>query len=407
MKLKTKKSIDDRWGKIGLTHLNGLAWILGRILRRDHGLFPARVIVAAKFQGMGSLIIAKPALLLLRRAHPEARLIFWGTPATAVLAKEYPEFDEILILDDRNLFSALRSVASCLIRLWKLKVDWFLDLEPYSNVSAILSTLSCARNRAGFVVNFVRIRRNTYSHLVYLNRYGYLGEAYARLAGLLIPEKDQREAHDFGAWKFRMPPSKFAPNPYVVLNINAGDLALERRWPKEHFESLIDALLASNPSMKVILIGHGAFEEKECAGIRRRERLVDLAGKLSLSETFGVLRHAALVVSGDSAPLHMAISLDSVPVLGLYGPTRSQTYFCPWRKNAAALAVDIYCSPCVHHWNPPPCRGDNQCMKRLGVREVAEACGKLLGSPLLGEEPADHGSKSSYYPGLLYHNELW
>jgi ADP-heptose:LPS heptosyltransferase len=405
--LKLKKQLDNRFGRIALIFLNGLAWILGKILRIDHDALPVRVVVVAKFQGIGSLIMAKPALRLLRLAHPSARVVFWGTPSTAALAAECPEFDEILVLSDRSLLAAVVSVSSNLRRLWSERADWFFDLEPYSYFSAVLATLSCARNRAGFVFNVVPIRRYAYSHLVFLNRYRYLGEAYARLLGLAVPGGTEEQARDFGPWKFRLEPAPAVPKPYVAVNIHAGDLALERRWPKESFEALIDALLASDPALRVVLIGHGAFEAAESARIRRRERLIDLSGRLTLAETFRTLAHAALVVSGDSAPLHMAVSLDDVPVLGLYGPTRPLTYFCPWRKNALALSVDIYCSPCVHHWNPPPCLGDNQCMKRLSARDVARACGTLLKKPVEAAETASADAGAEYYPGLLYHNKLW
>ena len=42
-----------------------------------------------------------------------------------------PEFDEVLTLDDRTLWLAARTGLSTLIRLWRARVDWAVDLEVY------------------------------------------------------------------------------------------------------------------------------------------------------------------------------------------------------------------------------------------------------------------------------------
>lgn len=90
MNLKTKKRLDHLVGRPALALLNSLAWVLGRLLRIDHARLPVRTVVVAKFQGIGSLIMAKPALARLRRRHPSARIVFWGTPSTAALARLCP-----------------------------------------------------------------------------------------------------------------------------------------------------------------------------------------------------------------------------------------------------------------------------------------------------------------------------
>ena len=41
--------------------------------------------------------------------------------------------------------------------------------------------------------------------------------------------------------------------PYIIINPNASDLLLERRWPMEYFVSLIDALVIDWPNPIFIL----------------------------------------------------------------------------------------------------------------------------------------------------------
>src|SRR5437868_3136043 len=99
MRLETKRALDYYVGRPVLAVLNPAARLLGALLRPDHGIEPVRSILIVKFQGLGSLVLAKPSLAELRRSRPGAKILFWGTPAMRPLAEQMPEFDEILILD--------------------------------------------------------------------------------------------------------------------------------------------------------------------------------------------------------------------------------------------------------------------------------------------------------------------
>jgi ADP-heptose:LPS heptosyltransferase len=349
-------------------------------------------------------MIAKPALAELRRQRPGARIIFWGTRPMLPLAEQMPEFDEILVLDDRSIPRAARSALSSLYTLLRYRIDWALDLEVYSRLSSALVTMTSARNRTGFALEQLRSRR-VHTHLIYFNRYRHLGEAYARMVGLLLPAGVIVDEAEYGAWRFPLDRLPSAPASYIVVNIHAGDLALERRWSRESFEVLIDELLRRRPGTQVVLIGYGEAERAYCAGMKTRAQIVDLSGLLSLIDTFRLLAHADLVISNDSAPRHFALSTQA-KVVALFGPTRAETYLPRGRTNTAAAFVPLYCSPCVHYWEPLPCHGDNQCMKRLSVAHVLKMCCDLLGMdcdpPAANELLPNPAEQSTYYPGLVY-----
>jgi ADP-heptose:LPS heptosyltransferase len=405
MRLHTKRALDFYVGRPVLAVLQAAAWVLGGLLRRDHGVAPVRRILIAKFQGLGSLVIAKPAIAAVRRHYPDARITFWGTPSMLPLAREMPEFDDILVLDDRSLFGALRSIVVAVVRLWRDGVDWAFDLETYSRLSSVLITLSLARNRTGFALEQLRSRR-VHTHLVFFNRYLHIGEAYARLFGQLLPEGHEIDVREFGSWRFALEPiSSLRGQRYFLFNVHAGDLALERRWPRESFRVLIDRLLEKCPDASAVLIGHGANEVAYTAPLAQAPRTIDLSGKLSLTETIRAIANADLVVTNDTAPLHFALSTGA-KVVGLFGPTRAATYITPGRSGAAGAQIHLYCSPCVHHWEPPPCDGDNQCMKRLAPAFVFARCCEVLQLPPPEPEPGasspNGGASSSYYPGLVY-----
>ena len=98
--------------------------------------------------------------------------------------------------------------------------------------------------------------------------------------------------------------------------------------------------------------------------------IINLSGKTNLHELVETLRTADLLITNDTGPMHVANSLNT-NVLALFGPCSPKQYGLG--KNIKTIYKNVYCSPCVHEFVVPPCKGDNQCMKLISVDEVFEA----------------------------------
>jgi ADP-heptose:LPS heptosyltransferase len=72
--------------------------------------------------------------------------------------------------------------------------------------------------------------------------------------------------------------------------------------------------------------------------------VVDLCGRTRLAELAALMRHAALCVTNDSGPMHLAVAL-GIPVVSAFGPT-SPVRTGPYRRPEAVVRVDVPCSPC-------------------------------------------------------------
>lgn len=160
---------------------------------------------------------------------------------------------------------------------------------------------------------------------------------------------------------------------YIVINPNASDLRVERRWPKESFALILQNLLKEQPDLQLILIGNAA--EKEYVNsleglLRPSKNLINTAGKLNLSELIFILKHAALMLTNDTGPMHMAFALQT-KTIALFGPCSPDQYGA--KTNGVAFYKKVACSPCVHKYILPPCKGNNICMKHIGTEEVQDA----------------------------------
>jgi len=391
MKLKTKTLIDSWAGYPLVVFLNLLAIPLGKLLRRDHGFENTRVIVVCKLMGFGSIIQITPLLASLRRRFPSARLVFVTGAGNAQLCRRIACIDETLVLDDRSLGRIVASLPELLWRFWAMRVDFFFNLEVYSNIGNLLTVLSCARNRVGYYLKPRDMRaRGIYTHMVYFNRNAPIAQVYLQAArcvgitelhqGLIPPRIDASDRTALDA-KLAAAGCPSRQSGYLIVNPNASDLRTERRWPVEKYAALIQRLHVLHPEMPICVIG-GPGEEPIGAALTDGLSLppgsvFDLSGRLSLPELASLLKIARVFITNDSGPMHLAFALKT-PTVALFGPVLPEHYGGMPETSKAFVFRRVYCSPCVHHFLESPCRGDNQCMKLIGVEDVLPAVEALL-----------------------------
>jgi ADP-heptose:LPS heptosyltransferase len=378
-----------------------LAWVanvaarsLALVVRRDHDIDPpaVRAIVVAKLLGMGSIVQATPLLRDLRRTFRKARLTFLTTQANRELIERLDLVDEVLFVDDATTRTLFVSTARTIVELLKRKIDLYIDLEVYSASASILSLVSGARNRLGFYRHSARFKKGIFTHLTVFNPRAPICDIYRQLhvaaGGVKQGEPifgplAVREA-DSASLKETLARSGIDLAPrYVVVNPNASDLLLERRWPAERFVELISAL--ARRGEQIVLIG--ATSETEYVGVlvgrlptEARAYVRDTSGRLSLGELFALLNSAACVVTNDTGPMHFAIALDR-PTVCLFGPV-SPDHYGVGKRNVETLYNRVYCSPCAHELDEPPCAGNNVCMQFLPVDDVLAAVERqLAGQP--------------------------
>lgn len=397
MRTKTKVIIDESAGRLLVALLNLVARILGRILRIDHSLdmIPERIVVC-KFLGMGSLIQSTPLLQTLRKSFPSADIIFITSLSNLELLQRVRAVDETWTINDKNFVTVLGSTWTVLLKLWKKKPDLYIDLETYSYYSTVLATISKSRNRLGFYRVERNIRMGVYTHMMFFNSRAPIAESYlqmARLAGCreivteLYPFTTDTGEESQAAGILRQ---LFGGDfPYIVINPNASDLRVERRWPADNFIQAISRLSSAFPGYRFVL--SGSVRERDYVQ-KLHKRLdpasenvtADASGKFSLGQLFAVIKNASLLITNDTGPMHISFALRK-NTLCLFGPASPVQY----GKNpfAHGLYKNLYCSPCVHDFLTPPCLGNNQCMKLITVGEVVALASGLLTPGNTGQIP--------------------
>lgn len=372
MKTRTVIALDRLIGIFVAYPLNLLVQLVGKITRFDHSLDKEmHKIVVCKFKGMGSIIQATPLLQTLRNRYPKAQIIFVSSEENRSILEKIDLIDDLYCVKDKGFLSLIASTTQVVVKLIRFRADVYIDLEIYSNYSSIVTTVSLARNRFGYYLRSNRYRMGMYTHMMYFNTKAPISHAYLQFARLLgisetktalysIPENAAFQLADL-------------PAEYIVINPNASDLRYERRWSSASFTELIQRIRKAQPELPVYVIGsknEQAYVHEVTKHFTSDELVRDVSGKTNLGQLIEVLRGAKLLITNDTGPMHMASSLNT-QVLALFGPCSPAQY--GFGKNVKTIYKNVYCSPCVHEFVVPPCKGNNQCMQLITVNEVFDA----------------------------------
>jgi len=376
----------DRTVGAWLCRLLGLVlWVLRRHVRRvDHPLSPApetvREILVIKFLGLGSILQATPLFAALRRRYPRARITLLTFRANRPLRDLQIGVDAVDTVDPSSLWRFLRSNIRALWRLRGTRFDLLLNLEFYATYAALITALlpkrfaiafgGFAHHRDRFFHDFVSYDSGPHvrqKFMSFARRLGYAGPT-PPLARLHVSQPASVMAKVECREGFRLEREDFC----LLVNINTSAMATNRRWPLEHYKAVVDRL-ALRPKVRCILIGgpeDRAAVEDFHARLAWPARVVNLAGKLSLSELAALMQHSDLYLGSDTGPLHVALCLD-VPVCVFFGPESPDVFGPPRGLRHSVLYRAEPCSPCINVFNDKhSCCRDNICVKRIVPEQV-------------------------------------
>jgi heptosyltransferase-2 len=162
--------------------------------------------------------------------------------------------------------------------------------------------------------------------------------------------------------------------PFIALA--PGSMWGSKRWP---YYPELAAALAARLAIAVV----GGQDEVELGdqiveAVRPSGRpAVNACGKLTLRESAALIGRAAILVTNDSAPLHLATAMGT-PIVAMFGPTVTEFGFGPLRPGDVALGMGaLPCRPCSSH-GPLECPlRHHRCMRDLTVGAVIAAIEEL------------------------------
>ena len=337
-------------------------------------------IIVMKFWGMGSIIMASPALKALKENYKDSHITFLTLSRNKEICEHLKLIDEVVTVRlDNGIVLFLKDLLFTVIALRKKRFDLLLDFEFFTRFSAILTYLIGAKISVGFNTwevwrgNFhtVKVPFNRYWHLTdnFINMVSKVGVKVSS-TGYVYPVIDKK---DKDIVKHLLEEKWSSFENIVAVNVNNDPMAYERRWPKNNFVEIINKLIEKHGS-KVVLVGSraesGYVSEFE-SEINKKDSILNLAGKTNLAQLAGLFELCKFLLTNDSGPMHLAASV-KLPTVSLFGP--ETPLLCgPYGKSDVVIFKNIDCSPCmnVHSAKRVMCSKQSaECMDKITVAEV-------------------------------------
>lgn len=338
---------------------------------------PEKILII-RTDRLGDVILSTPVIRNLRLAFPNAYIAFLCRPYTKEVLAGNPYLDEVIVYDkydkQRSLFSSLRFC----FYLRKNKFDWAIILHP-TNRAHLLTFFAGIPFRAGWDKKMGFLLSKKIPHYKQKGEKHELEYTLDILRALEIPVKDKslyfplKKDKEALVEKLLIEHGLEKDDVFLVFHPSAS--CVSKRWPVNYFSSLVKLFKKEGISKIVVVTSR---QETVNAGglIKDHPDLIDLRGKLDISGLGALIKRAALFVSNDSGPVHIAASL-GVPVISIFGrnkPGLAPTRWGPLGKDCFYLHKDTGCKKCFAH----NCQKGFLCLKAVKPQEVFDLAMTIL-----------------------------
>jgi predicted lipopolysaccharide heptosyltransferase III len=333
-------------------------------------------VLLIQLKRIGDLILTVPAIAAVRKTFPAARITLVVAQGSRELLPAIPGVDRALVARGSVVDLPQWIALAC------ARFDYCLDFSR-TDRSAFLSWLSGARERitydtirrepiqqlcySGFIPSRVRELHTIDHHLALVAPLGVHNPASE--IHLVLPESAKRRAAEVIS-------AEGLQDGFVVFH--PGSARAEKFWVARRWAELAD--LIADKTQVVITGGPSMMERVHIADIKSQlhHPVVDLGGQLDLLTLAALLARARLLVTIDSAPMHLAAALGT-PQVALFGPTNP----FHWRpRTTPAVILRGGAEDALHEFEPRQPAGK---MNEISTEQVINAMQSLLSRPAAPE----------------------
>ena len=275
--------------------------------------FDNQRILLIRLGSFGDLIFTLPAVHLVRKSFPAARITFLVYKEYASLLEGFAGIDAVMTLDREryrclNPMSIGAETVSLLSHLARNRFRLVVDFQGFGE-TGVLTRLSCAPHRWGIV--YKPARKWAYTHPVWRNNelhpVAYNLELLRQAGGVVtdricnefVPsQRTMEEArHFFANHKLQL--------DHVTLFIQPFTSDRNKTWPLEKY--LATAQHWRNCGVQ-ILFGGGPADRPALEPVRQAGFAVAAGASPLLSA--GLVKLSSLVLGGDTGLMHLAVALN-------------------------------------------------------------------------------------------------
>lgn len=328
---------------------------------------------------LGDVILSLPLVQVLKDKLQGSVIDYLCIPKTQEILLNNPCIDNVIVYDKHGESNGLSGLNKVINEVKNNKYDVVISVQRF-----LRSTLIAKRSGAKITISY---DTSTLSFL-YTDKVEYKQKhEILRVLDLLSP----LGIKDLPIMKPELYPSDEdkvevakvfkglgVSGKKELICIAPGSVWFTKRFPKDKFVSLLN--LMDSDKWKVALIG-GKDDVKLCDYIMSKtthNEIYSFAGKLSLLQSAELIKNSALLITNDSAPLHIANAV-STKVIALFGSTIKDFGFYPiGGKDIVFETSGLKCRPCSNHGKQECPIHTFDCMNNISEKDIYEEVKRTL-----------------------------
>jgi lipopolysaccharide heptosyltransferase II len=313
---------------------------------------------------IGDAILTLPLIQVLKKNYPNASVNVVVVPRTVDIFSHHPAISQIIPYDKRGKDGGL-------IGFWRLRnqlraKNYDLIVSPHRSIrSAFLAWLLKPNVRIGFDRSAGRF---LFTRIVHYNPTDHEIDRNLSLLNPLsltinknelphlYPSAEDEQAVDSVLGSFGLNKENH------LVTAAPGTIWNTKRWPADRFAAMCKRL--SSECSAVLLVG-GKEDSALCediAEMSKAKNVFNIAGKFSLLQSAELIKRSRVLISNDSAPMHLAVAVGT-PVVAIFGATVPEYGFAP--RGAHDIVIEtkgLTCRPCSIHGGKTCPVGTFECM---------------------------------------------
>lgn len=311
-------------------------------------------ILVITLSNIGDVILTTPVMDALIKNYPAARIdIITGPNAVSL----FTSADYIRDIFSYNKHAGFFEKLRLLKALRKRRYDLAVDLR-HTAIPLFIG----ARHRTPLL--FKKPAADMYAKDIHLAKLKTLDIAIEGADFLIRPSGGDREYIDNILAPYKATEDFIAMAP--------GARSSNKRWGLDGFQEVAAELLKKEGRLLIMVGDNNDRALAESIKSGQADKILNLCGKTSLMQLAALLIRSSLLISNDSAPMHMATAVNT-PVVAIFGPTDALRYG-PRRKHDFILQAARDCLPC----KKAQCIYNHECFKLIKPADIMEKADYIL-----------------------------
>ena len=310
---------------------------------------------------IGDVILATALIESIAKEHPESKIDFVLRKGNEGILKNHPLLNSVIIWNKKD--SKYGNLKKLIGELRQEEYDLLINLQRFGS-SGYLSWRAKAKIKVGF-------KKNPFSFCYTYKTEHKIGNGTHEI------ERNQALLENIGSFSLKKPklyPSDFAYQkaknirgeaPLIVMAPSS--VWFTKQLPQNKWIQLIKL---QAPDTQIVLIGGNADKEYLDNLVVKSElkTVQNMAGELDLLESAALISLAEMTYVNDSAPLHLASSVDA-PVTAFFCSTIPDFGFGPLSDQMRIVQIEenLACRPCGLHGKKECPKGHFDCGQKIDV----------------------------------------